>query len=305
MNTSSSSIASQGVPRLLPFTPFEAIDSDFKLVYSHVRSADNFYRFLQNIYRLYPEDRFHTLIKEQTELLPNDEAIYRSIQLSLPSIKPTLGDLTYALPALAKQKKEIARQTLQLLKGRSKVSGYVEIGSTGRYISQLRKEFPVHGQITLINDVAPGYSPVDIVERGGLTKIGQCLALANYEPITGLAADEADLVTCYIGLHHCPLEKLEPFIDSAVQALRNGGLFILRDHDVKSAEMNAFVGLAHTVFNAGLNAPWSDNANELRFFRSVDDWIALLAAFGLKFTEQRILQEHDPSDNVLMAFEKV
>jgi SAM-dependent methyltransferase len=160
-------------------------------------------------------------------------------------------------------------------------------------------------EITLINDVAPGYSPVDIVERGGLMKIGQWLALANYEPMTGLAADEADLVTCYIGLHHCPLEKLEPFIDSAVRALRKGGLFILRDHDVKSAEMNAFVGLAHTVFNAGLNAPWSDNANELRFFRSVDDWITLLAAFGLKFTERRILQEHDPSDNVLMAFEKV
>jgi hypothetical protein len=29
--------------------------------------------------------------------------------------------------------------------------------------------------------------------------------------------------------------------------------------------MNTFVGLAHTVFNAGLNALWIDNANERRF----------------------------------------
>jgi hypothetical protein len=287
------------------YKAFDLVPSDFKLVYGAVNSADNFYRFLQNIYRLYPEDRFHTLIKEQTQLLPNDEAIYRSIQLSLPSIKPTLGDLTYALPALAKQKKEIARQTRQLLTGRSKVSGYVEIGSTGRYISQLRKEFPIEGTITLVNDVAPGYSPVDIVERGAITKIGQWLPLANYEPMTGLAAEGADLVTCYIGLHHCPLESLGAFIASAVLALRKGGLFILRDHDVKTKEMNAFVGLAHTVFNAGLNAPWTDNANELRFFRSVDEWIQLLGNFGLKFTGQRILQDHDPSDNVLMAFQKV
>jgi SAM-dependent methyltransferase len=290
---------------LHPFTPIEAVPSDFKEVYGDVRSADNFYRFLQNIYRLYPEDRFHTLIKEQTGSLPNDEAIYRSIQLSLPSIKPTLGDLTYALPALAKQKKVIAGQTLELLQGKAQINGYVEIGSTGRYISYLRKVVKVSGAITLVSDVAPSFSPVDIVERGGLTKIGSWLPLNNYQPMEGLAENGADVVTCYIGLHHCELEKLEAFIASAVRALRKGGLFILRDHDVKSKEMNAFVGLAHTVFNAGLNAPWSDNASELRFFRSVDEWVKLLEAFGLRFTGQRILQEHDPSDNVLMAFEKV
>ncbi len=291
--------------RLIPFVAFEPIASDFKEVYGNLKAADNFYRFLQNIYRLYPEDRFHTLIKDQTAKLPNDESIYRSVQMSLPSIKPMLADLTYALPALAKQKKEIARQTLELLPGKTKINGYVEIGSTGRYISQLRKQIPVGGPLTLVNDLAPGFSPVDIVERGGIAKIGHWLALGNYDPMTALAAGQHDLVTCYIGLHHCPLERLEAFVMSAAAALRKGGVFILRDHNVTTPGMNSFVGLAHTVFNAGLNVPWSQNAQELRFFRPVEQWIQLLEVYGLRFTGKKILQAHDPSDNVLMAFEKV
>jgi hypothetical protein len=43
-------------------TPFE-----FKAVLGEVRWHDALYKFLQNIYRLYPEDRFHTLIKNITQ----------------------------------------------------------------------------------------------------------------------------------------------------------------------------------------------------------------------------------------------
>ncbi len=295
---------------IVPHTAFEAIPSDFKEVFGNVKSHDAFYLFLQNVYRLYPEDRFHTLIKEQTALLPNDEAIYRNVQRSLSSIKPFLADLTYALPALSKQKREMSRQTRDLLDGHAgfadgAINGYVEIGSTGRYISQLRKDMAFKGTITLVSETAPSLSPVDLVERGALAKIGQWIPLDDYAPMTGLAAGQADLVTCYIGLHHCPLNRLDAFLRSTVSAIRRGGVFVLRDHDVKTASMNAFVGLAHTVFNAGLNAPWAENAKELRFFRPVDEWIRLLNDYGLRFMGKRLLQAHDPSDNVLMGFEKV
>ncbi len=295
---------------IVPHTAFAPVASDFKEVFGKVKSHDAFYKFLQNVYHLYPEDRFHTLIKEQTQALPDDESIYRSVQRSLSGIKPFLADLTYALPALAKQKKEMSRQTRELLAehrglAEQTVNGYVEIGSTGRYISQLRKDIEIQGLITLVNDLEPGYSPVDIVERGSLRRLGTWLALKNYEPMTALAAGQADLVTCYIGLHHCPLDRLDAFLHSAIRALRKGGVFVLRDHDVTNSSMNAFVGLAHTVFNAGLNTPWADNAAELRFFRSIDEWIGLLEGYGLKFMGKRLLQAHDPSDNVLMGFEKV
>jgi SAM-dependent methyltransferase len=282
---------------------FEKNPSEFKSVLGDIRWHDALYKFLQNVYRLYPEDRFHTLIKNTTRDLSSDEATYRQVQRQLPSIKPFHADLTYALPSLFKQKKEMARQTLDLLGSKRSVNGYMEIGSTGRYISELRKHVDVSGPVILVNDVAPSNSPVDIMERGGLRKIGSYTPLSNYEPLT-LNDASFDMVTCYIGLHHIPLARLDPFITSIARVLKPGGLFILRDHDVVSDEMNTFVSFIHTIFNAGLGVPWETNQAELRFFRPVAQWEAMLTQHGLKSVGKRLVQAHDPSDNMLMAFVK-
>jgi SAM-dependent methyltransferase len=264
-----------------------------------------FFKFLQNIYRLYPEDRFHTLIRNTSAELDNDEAIYRRLQRELPKIKPFMADLTLALPALFKQKKEMADQTQRLLGGKKQIDGYVEIGSTGRYISELKKRIKVNGSITLVNDVAPTNSPVDIAERGGLFKIGGFVPMNDYDPLPASLPDASvDLVTCYIGLHHCPLDKLDAFVSSIVRVLKPGGLFILRDHDVTTPEMHTFVSLVHAVFNAGLNVQWETNQRELRHFRPIAQWVAYLGERGLGDTGKRELQAHDPSDNVLLAFTK-
>jgi FAD/FMN-containing dehydrogenase len=281
-------------------------NSEFHAVYSDVKWQDAFYRFLQNIYRIYPEDRFHTLIREACAAHRDDESIYRYVQHRLATIKPMLAELTYALPSLAKQKKEMARQTLEILGGRRDFDGYVEIGSTGRYVSELRKHLGLRGPLLLINDVAPTYSPVDIVERGQLSKLGTWVPLDDYAPIGAAAAADAsmDLVTCYIGLHHIPPAKLDPFVRSVWRMLRPGGIFILRDHDVTTPQMNAFVSLAHAVFNAGLGVPWETNRDELRHFAPAAEWSRRLQAAGLRDTGKRLLQAHDPTDNMLMAFIK-
>ena len=283
-----------------------ASGSEFKAVYGDARWEDAFYRFLQNVYRLYPEDRFHTLIKDACAVHAGDEAIYRHIQAGIPSIKPALSELTYAVPSLGKQKREMARQTLALLGERRELDGYVEIGSTGRYASVLRKALRLRGDLVMVNDVAPTNSPVDIVERGRLAKLGRWVPLADYAPIGADAVPDAsvDLVTCYIGLHHIEPAKLDPFVASIRRMLRPGGMLILRDHDVTTPEMFTFVSLAHTVFNAGLGLPWETNRQELRYFVSVAEWVRRLQAAGFADTGQRLLQAHDPSDNVLMAFVK-
>ena len=278
---------------------------DFKAVYSDVRWQDAFYRFLQNVYRLYPEDRFHTLIKESCAAHAGDEAIYRRLQERISTIKPFLSEATYALPSLFKQKKEMARQTLELLGEKREIDGYLEIGSTGRYASELRKHLTLDGQLIFVNEVAPSNSPVDIVERGRLARLGSWVPLADYAPISDeVAGDSLDLVSCYIGLHHIDPPKLEPFIASIHRVLRNGGVLILRDHDVTTPAMFSFVSLAHTVFNAGLGLPWEDNARELRHFVSIDEWVRRLKRAGFTDSGKRLLQAHDPSDNVLMAFVK-
>lgn len=158
----------------------------------------------------------------------------------------------------------------------------------------------------LVNDFAPTNSPVDIVERGRIGKLGHFVPMNNYAPIgpDSVADESAGLVTCYIGLHHIGPPALDGFMRSVVRILKPGGMFIRRDHDVVTPEMDAFVSLAHTVFNAGLGAPWEVNQAELRHLVSVAEWTTRLQAVGLKDAGQRLAQAHDPSDNLLMAFVK-
>ncbi len=272
----------------------------FASVYGDAREADRFYAFLQNIFNLVPEDRFHALIKEAVATHADDAAIYRAIQAGLPGITPALAMLTHAVPSLVTQKREMGRQTAQLL-GAAKLRDYVEIGTTGRYVNALRKHAGVTGRVTLVHEVEPGFSPVDIVERGQLGKTGGFIKLNDYAPID-LPAQSADLVSCFVGLHHMAPGKLTPFLESIASVLRPGGYFVVRDHDVTNATMDRFVALAHTVFNAGLGETWATNAAELRHFASVADWIERIEACGFRHTGVLLKQAGDPSDNVLMAF---
>jgi SAM-dependent methyltransferase len=279
-----------------------ASKSLFHAVYGSPREADKFYAFLQNIFHLYPEDRFHTLIRQATKQHDHEEAIYRSIQAGLPHISPPLSLLRYALPSLSIQKAEMGRQTARLL-GDKALRDYVEIGTTGRYVKALKKHLQLSGEVTLVHDKAPTNSPVDIVERGQIGSIGKYVPLNDYAPID-LPPRSADLVSCFVGLHHMAQDKLAPFLQSIAKIVRPGGYFVVRDHDVRDKAMHDFVSLAHCVFNAGLGESWSTNAAELRFFDSVDEWIRRIEAAGFVHTGDRIVQDGDPSDNVLMAFRR-
>ncbi len=280
--------------------------SEFKSVYLETVCRDNFFLFLQNVYNIYPEGKFHVLIKNSSQKHRTDQDIYLQIQKELPNIKPFMSDIRYAIPALTKQKKEMATQTLELIDKNKTYNGYVEIGSTGRYISELRRHVKIKKPIYLINDVAPGYSPVDIMERGSLFKIGKYIPFNDYDVISQQSIPDAsvDLVTCYIGLHHCPLDRLEKFVQSIHRIMRPGAFFVIRDHDVSTPEMRDLVNLVHTVFNAGLGVAWDDNKKELRNFTSVADLSTFLNKNGFTDTGKHLLQRNDPSLNTLMLFIK-
>ncbi|GLQ88325.1 FAD-binding protein [Dyella flagellata] len=287
----------------VPPSPSPAQASQFKRVYGDERAADRFYAFLQNIFHVLPEERLHALIKSQVAKHGNDEAVYRSIQAGLRSITPVLAMLTHALPSLAAQKEEMARQTATLI-GSASLRDYVEIGTTGRYARALRKHLKLKGNLSLVHDVAPGMSPVDIVERGQLRKLGDFVPLKDYAPIA-LPPKSADLVSCFVGLHHMASDKLAPFLQSIADIVRPGGFFVVRDHDVTTPEMDAFVSLAHTVFNAVLGETWETNQRELRNFASIEHWIGCIEAAGFRHTGPRLRQAGDPSDNLLLAFQRI
>lgn len=283
----------------------ETSNSEFKKVMNDTAGGDKMYAFLQGIFHLYPEDRFQQLILDACSKFATDEEIYKEVQKNLPGIKPFLSEFSYALPALKKQKREIGAQTLQILQNPTTISGYLEIGSTGRYISYLKKQINVNGPIYLQNDIAPGNGIGDFFERGQFSKIGTFLDL-DYSPIaeSQISTASLDVVTCYIGLHHCPAEKLEGYIQSIHRILKPGGKFIMRDHDCDSEEMVTFASLVHTVFNLGLKESWEFNQKEYRSFKSVSEWSAILENNQFKDSGQRILQDRDPSLNTLLCFIK-
>lgn len=281
--------------------------SEFKAVFSNTKWSDNFYRFLQVIFHLYPEDKFHFLIAGTSKEKNTDKEIYTEVQSKLPTIKPFLSELTLALPALKKQKKEMAREVLQLLGDKKNINGYLEIGSTGRYISELKKHIHLTGNIFLTNDIAPNNSIADIFERGQISKLGKFFSLNNYQPISQneIADESIDLVTCHIGLHHCPHNLLDGYIKSIKRIIRTGGVFILRDHDVKTPEMSTFVSLVHTVFNLGLKVDWETDQSEFKSFKPIEEWSSIISGYGFKDSGIRILQDKDPSDNTLVSFTKL
>ena len=274
----------------------------FQAVYLDVTRRDRFYLFLQNVFHLYPEDRLHHLILEACLRHEADEDIYRTLQQRLPDIAPRLAPLTHALPALARQKAVMTAQTLQLLGSRRLLSGVLEIGGLGRYISSLRKAIRVEGPIWLVDEREPGYGPTDIAERGQLAPLGTWIPLDDYSPIPPAVPDASlDLVTCYIGLHHVPPHKLAAFVASIARVLRPGGVFVLRDHDVDSPTMLAMATLAHIVFNVGTGATLEQDRDELRHFASIETWVQRLRTHGLRDQGERLLQDHDPTRNVLLA----
>lgn len=290
-----------------PVTPHA---SEFRTVFGTRDGRDRFYRFLQTVFHLFPEDRLHGLIAAEVRkgeaANDGDEAIYRAIQAQLPSVTPKLAAVTHAIPALATQKAEMLRQTLELL-GDLKPKGYLEIGTTGRYVRGLRKQAGLTGPVYLLHSVAPANSPVDMLERGGLSKVGTFIPHTNDAPVSRDDIPDAslDLVTCYPGLHHLRPDAVAPFVQSIHRVLRPGGLFVLRDHHVPNIEMDRFVALVHTVFNMGTSVDWPENAAEPRNFQPLDHWVQLIEAAGLTDSGARLLQANDPSDNTLMAFRKV
>lgn len=281
--------------------------SNFKDVYKDPGLRNSFLSFLENVYSIYDPDKFHKIIADVTEKNDSDEEIYKALQKRLPEVKTLLLPFTRQLPALGHQKDEMSGQVAELMGKETKPDGYMEIGTSGRYVHGVQKAAHTKGKVYLLHTDRPQFfSLTDIVERGQLSRIGKFVDLANYRDIkTGDVPDGSlDLITNFIGFHHAPVERRDGFIKSVVSKLSPGGKLIVRDHDVDGEKMRLIVALAHDVFNAGLNQPWETNAAETRNFTSLDQLEEALAKAGMKRTGDKLRQKGDPTRNTLMLFER-
>jgi len=283
------------------------LKSNFKYIYNNRILRKRFFKFLVNVFNLFPENEFQDLLSKMTRRYSTDKKIYLETQKKLDEITPTFSIFTHQLPALFKQKDEMARQTLKLIGKDTKYKGYLEIGSSGRYLDYLEEEVEITGKRYYADGKEPGYSITEMIDRGQISIGAEYIPLADYRTKYSkiIKNQSLDLVTVYIGFHHCPLELRIPFITSIRDTMRDGGKLVLRDHDCHNEDQETIVALAHDVFNLGTNESWKYNSNEVRNFYSLEFIIEFVENIGFKFEEKTLFQKGDPTKNALMLFTKI
>jgi len=289
----------------IPSSPNTA-SNNFRFIYNNSVYKQSFYQFLVNVFHLYPELEFHQLIDAITKRSISDQDIYIEVQSKLNEISSFIAPLKYAIPALNNQKRIIADQTQTLLHNKKNFSGYLEIGSTGRYLDALEEQFNIEDDRIFVTDKKATYSPTDMIDRGQINKAGTDILFNNYQPLLNtLPRQSIDLVTIYIGFHHCPIHLREEFITNIRDIMRKGAYLVVRDHDVINRKMNHIVALAHDVFNLGTKESWQYNNAELRNFYSLAELDLLLTKMGFRSDGRKLFQQGDPTLNALMLYQKI
>ncbi|MBT8326788.1 MAG: dehydrogenase [Bacteroidia bacterium] len=281
--------------------------SNFKHIYSNSKLKNQFLKFLKNVFNLVPEKEMHQLISDVTAQKNTDKEIYLETQSKLGDITPFFSIFTHQLPSLFKQKDEMARQTLELIGEGTSYNGYLEIGSSGRYLDYLEEKVNINCDRYYADGKKPGYSITEMVDRGQIAIGAKYIPLADYrtEYSKLIEKESLDLVTIYIGFHHCPIDLRVPFITSIRDTLRSGGKLVLRDHDCDTDDQRTMVALAHDVFNMGTNETWEYNNEEIRNFYTLDFICKFVENLGFKFDKRTLFQKGDPTKNALMLFTKI
>jgi FAD/FMN-containing dehydrogenase/predicted methyltransferase len=242
---------------------------------------------------------------------PNDRSVYDELLKIMPKYQNGFFKRTAeTLKALTVQQKEMAKQTAEALKeqGVNEVNGYVEIGSPGRYVWALKQLMKIKGKIYAVNDTfeKKHWIETKFGFRIPAVALVKKILFSNYDQFQQLEImnESVDLVSMFIGLHHCPPEKLDGFIASINRVLRVGGRFVLRDHDANE-KLLAMAFMAHSTYNAGLGLSYDEELNEVRNLQKLDYWKRKMEQAGFKHVGQDKLQAGDPTGNTLMVFEKI
>lgn len=284
--------------------------TDFHRVFGDVRLSDAFYRFLQTVHRAQPEDRLHPLIARGCALHRDEEALYRWLQRELPGITPGVRLFGRERRAVRTDQGVTALQVVEALRRvgkRDRLVGYLELGTQGAHHATLRRRLKLAGPAWFVDEPATDESSAG---RRGLfgraarrAPAGHQVALGGWAPLADAIPDASlDLVACLGGLHDVPPARLAPFLASIHRVLRPGGVFLLREHDVRDDDAQALVSLAHTVRDATSGRPWEVHRDTQRCFVPVTERAARLADAGFDDAGARLVLAHDPTDHTLMAF---
>lgn len=280
----------------------------YKAIFQSPILKAEFGKFLDNVLQRVDKDKLFALMDDILSYADSNEDIYRELQKRIFEIMPSfMGSVTRILSSLSDIKQDLGQQVATLMKDKSNkvdtINGLVEIGYPGRFIGTLRKNHKVTGTVTVINDQE---SLTDYIQTGFPRPYDQFLPINDYAPFDSekLKDNSVDMVTCFIGLHHIPEDKMDGFLKAIRRILRPGGSFMLVDHDVQSEKDCAMANMAHSVYNAVMGVSLQEEKNEIRNFHSLTHWKKLLEKYGFGKTvcDHTMVRNGDPSKNTMMRF---
>jgi len=288
-----------------PATIQPLVGYNYRHVFSSPYWREEFAKFLNVIFLQLDEEKFFALIDDIMRNSSSDEEIYDELARRIGEAKPgRLATFRLMMRSLSELKDAISDQIAKALGPQNKVEGYVEIGHSGRYVKPLKAKLDLKGPVYAINDME---RMGDYVEGGIPRPYNKFVTMGNYEPIdeSQIPSSSVELVSCCIGLHHAPEEKLQEFVQSIHRVLKPGGSFVLMDHDVTSKGLYSLVSVVHSVYNAAMGVSKAEEQAEVRNFQSLDYWKALLAKHGFRAVSAPQIREGDPTLNSLVRFIKI
>ena len=279
----------------------------FKLLMANADMKKEFEGFLKNVLQRVDCEPFYQLLEDVMSYNDTHEDIYEELCNRLPEIMPsTLVDISHVLTSLSAIKGDLGAQARALLpKQVKKIDGLVEIGYPGRFVHGFKERYQVTGKIVAVCEQE---SLTDYLQTGYPRPYDKFQALNYQKPnLSSLDANSAEVITCYVGLHHFPPEELAAFLDDVRRVLKDGGHFLLVDHDVVDEKTMTMAHMAHSVFNAVTGASLHEEITERRDFKSMAEWQAILKSHGLvndSPLKQEFIRQGDPSRNRMMSFAK-
>lgn len=259
---------------------------------------DDLHAFLSNVFQQVKPDRFMAIYSEAVENT-SAEKIYQMLLQRAEEAKGNIFAQFYqGLNALNNERNTLAENVARIMDPNRTRNGYCETTMPGRMCYVLTKTMGIQGEITVINEN-------ESIIQSGFPKPYHTFIPLTYDPIE-MEASSVDVLSCFAGLHHCPTEKLDQFIDSIWKSLTFGGVFLLREHDTHDDHMIQLAQIVHSVFNACTGVPLADEKMEVRNFKSVAEWIRLLELHGFKYVSDKgLIREGDSTKNTLIKFIKI
>jgi len=256
---------------------------------------DKMYDFLLHVFRTDEKNVFYTLL-EAIEEFNTPEEIYKQIQKRCKVSAKTIlnpSSVIKIIKQILKQNRVIKEQTEKLIDTPIKEFLFIEP-------TDMKKPTKLYHATENLNisDVL-GLRPSKASQEFYIQKEKSIV-----DTLQQIPDKSVDVVSVYGGLHHIPKNERVLVHQEIARVLRDGGRFILREHDVENPDMFAFVSLIHAVFNAVTGESLENELSEVREFESIETIVDDIEKTGLRDSGERLKQYGDPSENILLCFIK-